>query len=160
MINYFELFDIPVSFVVDASMVAKKYIQLQKQFHPDFFTQQDDTAKQMAEEKSAQLNTAYKIFQTKDATIKYVLMLKNVLQDEEKYTLPNDFLMDMMELNEDLNGQSVNNISKLQIGLYKHVQAIIEHTPFNDITHTQLLLVKEYYFKKKYLQRILDRLEG
>lgn len=160
MINYFELFDIPVSFIVDASTVAKKYIQLQKQFHPDFFTQQDDTAKQMAEEKSAQLNTAYKIFQNSDATIQYVLQLNGLLGDDEKYQLPNDFLMEMMELNEDVHGQSVENINKLQTELYVHVQAIIEYTPFNAITHSQLLLIKEFYFKKKYLQRILDRLEG
>lgn len=160
MINYFELFDIPVSFVVDASMVAKKYIQLQKQYHPDFFTQQDDDAKQMAEEKSALLNKAYTIFKNEDATIKYVLQLKGLLTDDEKYQLPNHFLMEMMELNEELNSQSSKIIIELQINMYKQVQAIVETTSFNTITHTQLLAVKEYYFKKKYLQRILDRMEG
>ena len=160
MINYFELFDIPVSFNVDTLMVAKKYIQLQKQFHPDFFTQQDDADKQMAEEKSAQLNAGYKIFQHKDATIKYVLQLKGLLTDDEKYQLPNEFLMEMMELNEDFNGQSIENINKLQADMYVQIQFIVEDTPFTNLTNQQLLLVKEHYFKKKYLQRILDRLEG
>ena len=37
--NYFELFNLPVTLKVDKSQLAKKYFELQKQFHPDFFTQ-------------------------------------------------------------------------------------------------------------------------
>ncbi len=37
--NYFELFEIPVQLKVDTRQLGKKYFELQKKYHPDFFTQ-------------------------------------------------------------------------------------------------------------------------
>jgi molecular chaperone HscB len=53
--NYFELFDLPMSFEIDVDLLNKKYIALQKQFHPDYFTQADETEQQDVLEKSSLL---------------------------------------------------------------------------------------------------------
>ena len=53
--NYFELFDLPMSFEIDVNLLNKKYIVLQKQFHPDYFTQADETEQQDVLEKSSLL---------------------------------------------------------------------------------------------------------
>jgi molecular chaperone HscB len=138
--NYFELFELPVAFKIDKSKLAQKYFELQKKYHPDFFTQGTEHEQEQALEISSQLNKALKIFKDEDQTIKYVLQLKELLEEEEKYQLPPAFLMEMMELSE--------------------VQPIIENYNDATATTTDLLKLKEYYYKKKYLQRILDRLEG
>jgi molecular chaperone HscB len=157
--NYFELFELPVTLQVDGSQLAKKYFELQKKYHPDYFTQSTDEEQDDALEKSSAVNKALKIFKDKDSTIKYVLQLKGLLEEEEKYQLPPDFLMEVMELNEELTNDSAAAVDDFEKEIYSGVQSIIE--TYNDATVTtaDLLKVKEYYFKKKYLQRILDRLD-
>lgn len=156
--NHFELFDLPVSFKVDKTKLAQKYFELQKKYHPDFFTQGTEHEQQEALEISSQLNKALKILRNEDETIKYVLHLKGLLEEEEKYQLPPAFLMEMMELNEELSENSAQQINKLEKEFYTQVKHIIENYDDSTTTTAALLKVKEYYYKKKYLQRILDRI--
>lgn len=158
--NYFELFNLPISIQTDKAVLNQKYFELQKKYHPDFFAKGTEHEQQQALEISAQLNKALKVLKDQDQTIKYVLQLKGLLEEEEKYQLPPGFLMEMMELNEDLTDNSAQQIQKLEDQLYTEVAPIIEN--YHDATSTteDLLKLKEYYFKKKYLRRILDRLEG
>ncbi|MFZ1453952.1 MAG: iron-sulfur cluster co-chaperone HscB C-terminal domain-containing protein, partial [Ferruginibacter sp.] len=65
-----------------------------------------------------------------------------------------------MELNEELSADSAKQIQELETVLYQDVAHIIENYQEATATTADLLKLKEYYFKKKYLQRILDRLEG
>ena len=157
--NYFELFDIPVSLTIDKTKLAKKYFELQKKYHPDFFTQNNEAEQDEALEKSSAINKALKIFQNKDSTIKYVLQLKGLLEEEEKYQLPPDFLMEVMELNEQLSTDSTTAIEVFEKEIYLEVSSIIGGYNDTSTTTTDLLKVKEYYFKKKYLLRILERLD-
>jgi len=158
--NYFDLFEIPVSIIVDKEAITKKYVALQKKYHPDFFTQENEYAQEEALEKSSAINKAMKVFKNRDATLKYVLELKGIVEEEEKYPLPPDFLMEVMELNENLSAGSVDAINGFENNIYANVSAIIENYNDNTVTNAELLKLKEYYYKKKYLQRILDRLDG
>ena len=161
--NYFELFDLPVSMKVDRSSLAKKYFELQKQFHPDFYTQSEDAEQTAALEKSSLINKALKTFQQPDQTIQYVLRLKGLLSENEKYELPPAFLMEIMELNEKLVEEDADSFKKevtgLEDELYSEVKDIIENYDDDTVTTKMLLKIKEYYFKKKYLHRILDRID-
>lgn len=158
--NYFELFEIPVSLSIDKSVVTKKYVDLQKKYHPDFYTQENELAQEEALEKSSAINKAMKVFKNPDATLKYVLELKGLIEDEEKYPLPPDFLMEVMELNENLDENSISAIETFEKNIYSDVAGIIENYSDAAVTNEQLLKLKEYYYKKKYLQRILERLDG
>ncbi len=158
--NYFELFELPISFNVDKSKLALKYFELQKKYHPDFFANGTEHEQEEALEISSQLNKALKILKNQDLTIKYVLQLKELIEEEEKYQLPPAFLMEMMELNEELSEDSAQQIETLETELYSEVQAIIENYDDTTANQADLLKLKEYYYKKKYLQRILDRLAG
>ncbi len=161
--NYFELFDLPVSLQVDRSALSKKYFELQKQFHPDFFTQEDEAEQKDALEKSSMANKALKVLQQPDLTIQYLLQLKGLLEENEKYALPPDFLMEMMELNEKLTEVDPETfrqeVAALETEQYDAVKGIVENYNDATITTDQLLKIKEYYFKKKYLHRILDRID-
>ena len=158
--NYFELFELPVSLEIDQGKLAQKYFELQKKYHPDFFTQATEHEQDEALEISSQLNKALKVFKNREETIKYVLQLRGFLEEEEKYQLPPDFLMEMMELNEELSDDSPAQVAAIEQELYSSIQTVIEN--YNDKTATMadLLKLKEYYYKKKYLQRILDRTGG
>ena len=156
--NYFELFGIPVSIKIDKSRLAQQYFELQKKYHPDFFAQGTEAEQADALEQSAAANKALKIFRNQDETIKYVLQLKGFLEEEEKYQLPSEFLMEMMELNEELSDDSAQQVADLETQLYSVVAPLIENYDDASISNSQLLQLKEYYYKKKYLHRILERI--
>lgn len=164
--NYFELFGIPVQFKVDKGILRKKYFELSKLSHPDYFATSGNEVQQNALDSSALLNHAFKTLNNSDATLQYILKEKGLLEEGEKYNLPPSFLAQMMEINEALEegvGQDNNKIrllaqiEELEGELYEPVKDIIENYS-EVITSTEALLqVKDYYFKKKYLQRLASQ---
>jgi molecular chaperone HscB len=158
--NYFELYNIPVSFQPDPQLVKSRFYELSRKYHPDFFSNADEAEQAEVLEKSSAVNKAYKTFTNPDETIKYVLQQKGLLEEEEKYQLPPDFLMEMMDLNEAAGeGQSADGsvrsaVAKIQEEIYSPVKAVLEGYTEGVTTSDELLQVKEYYFKKKYLNRI------
>ncbi len=160
--NYFELYNIPVSLKPDQQLVKQKFYELSRKYHPDFFSNASDDEQAEVLEKSSAVNKAFKTFANADETIKYVLQQKGLLEEEEKYQLPPEFLMEVMELNEQAleadKSSTEHQISNIQNEIYEPVKAVIEHYKEGITTKEELLQVKEYYFKKKYLNRILEGL--
>ncbi|MES1198261.1 MAG: Fe-S protein assembly co-chaperone HscB [Chitinophagaceae bacterium] len=168
--NYFELFEIPVQLKVDTAPLSKKFFELSRKYHPDYFVNKGSESQAEALERSAMLNKAFKTFQNQDQTIKYVLQLKGLLEEEEKYELPPAFLMEVLEINEqlmDAGDQSPEErlslqltIDNLQSEIYAPVKEIVEYYNEAAVSEKELLQVKEYYYKKKYLDRIRKQLAG
>lgn len=157
--NYFELFNIPVSLSVDKTQLSKKFFELQKKYHPDFFSNDTPEEQEAALELSSMANKALKTFQNPDSTIKYVLQLKGLLEEEEKYQLAPAFLMEVMELNEmKMEGtddaELQQRTQQLQTEIYQSIQPIIENYTDGTTPESDLLKVKEYYYMKKYLDRL------
>lgn len=164
--NHFELYQIPISFQPDLVLVKKRFYQLSREFHPDFFAHVSEEEKEKILTISAQVNKAYQIFQDEQALIKYILIEKGLLMEEEKYQLSPDFLMEVMDLNELLMDASDSaskegiraSIITLQNNIYEPVKAIITNYQEGISTEKELLQVKDYYYQKKYLDRILVEL--
>ena len=165
--NYFEIFGIPIQLKVDKTELPKRFFELSRKFHPDFYANATPSEKNKALEITANLNKAFKTFQNEDDIIKYVLQLKGLLEEEEKYQLPPDFLMEVLEINEKLmDAEDDPNlklhlqsaIDNLQAGIYEPVKNIIENYQDGITGEKELLQVKEYYYKKKYLTRIRKEL--
>ena len=156
--NYYDLFKIPATPIVDNTFVAKKYIELQKQYHPDFFTTQNEVDKEHALEISAEINNGYNIFKQKEKTLEYFLLQKNTISKDEKFALPPDFLMEMMELNEDFDDRmkTQNKVNQYEELLNSEANIVLNKQ--ETLTNEDLQLLKLFYYKKKYLQRILERL--
>jgi molecular chaperone HscB len=159
--NYYTLFELAETPRVDKQLLAAKYIALQKKYHPDFFTTDTETAQEEALEISAQINKAYNTFKNEDKTLAYFLEQKGILVSDEKYNLPPDFLMEMMELNESIEEQQDMSltINQFESTLQKEVEKILVADKAAVFTDIELQQLKAYYYKKKYLQRILERLE-
>ena len=164
--NYFELFEISETLTPDASTIKNRFYELSRKYHPDFYTQSSESEQSDILEKAALLNKAYKVFQNKDALIKYVLIDKGLLVEEEKYELPPEFLMEVMEHNEALMEAKMIadksemeivkvGIQKLLFEIYEPVKSIVDNYTQQKTTTEDLLKVKQYYFQKKYLDRIL-----
>ena len=166
--NYFELFEIPIQFRPDPGLVKKKFYELSRKFHPDFYSQAGSEQQAEALETSSMVNKAYKTFLNEDSTIRYILKLHGLLEEEEKYDLDKGFLMEVLELNEILmevdtqDVASTNSIKQkteeLNHELYADIKPVLDGYQEGVTSEEELLQVKDYYFKKKYLQRILDKL--
>ncbi len=168
--NYFDLFEIPVQLKVDKNTLYKKFILLSKQYHPDYHTQSGNSEQEKALEMSAIVNKAWKTFQHPDETIRYVLTEKGLLEEEEKYDMPKDFLMEVLDINDQLMEMEEGDtgvrenitvaLQALQKDIYDTVKEIVEHYQEGVTSPEELLQVKDYYYKKKYLDRISRQLSG
>jgi molecular chaperone HscB len=170
MDNYFTLFDLPMSLCPDVASVKSQFYKLSKQYHPDRVAQTDEAAKADVLHKAALINDAYKTLSDPDKTMAYVLRMHHLLEDEEKYNLPPDFLMDMMELNESVSDYEdapekeslKNQAHQALVAQLDQWNAAIQPllTAFEQAEDKEpvLLKIKDFYFRKKYLLRIRERL--
>lgn len=170
MVNYFELYDIPVSFAPDAAVVKKKFYELSRRYHPDRFTLAGDAERAEALRMAALNNDAYKVLQNADATMAYILKMNELLEDEEKYSLPPAFLMEMMDLNESISDyemepdneslktQATQALQEQLNNWNEGIQPLTAAYEGDNASKELLLQIKDYYFRKKYLLRILERI--
>lgn len=170
-LNYFELFEIPVDFELDVSMLTQKYYALSMQFHPDRFTLKSDEEQANALQKSTEINEAYRVLKNKQKRVKYILQLYDVEFIEGQEKVPQEFLMEMMDINEQLmeykfdpSPENLETIKKelrqLEETLDMEVSAIF--TTFNSKTPDPINLqkVKSYYLKNQYLNNLKNNLNG
>ncbi|MBT8190114.1 MAG: Fe-S protein assembly co-chaperone HscB [Bacteroidia bacterium] len=167
--NYFELFEIPVSFELDTVVLKRKYYVLSKTFHPDRFTLKSETEQLLALNQSTEINKAYRTLKERQSRIRYILELKGVIFVEGQEKVPQDFLMEMMEINESLmelkldpEPSSIRRIEKqieeIETSLGKEISAVMELIDLDNPDESKLELVKIYYLKTKYLQRLRENL--
>ena len=50
--TYFELFNIPVQLKVNAALLSKKFFELSKKYHPDYFATENEQMQAEVLEKS------------------------------------------------------------------------------------------------------------
>ena len=101
--NFFELFDLPVSYDVDLNKVQQVYMALQKQVHPDKFTNASDLEKRISMQQTSWINEAQTTL--KDPVLKAVYLLKLNGTDvnlENETTMDAVFLMQQLEMRERL----------------------------------------------------------
>ncbi len=167
--NFYELFQIPISLQINLQELKNRYLQLSKQYHPDKYTNALIVEQQFALKHMELANLAYEELKNEDKRLPYFLKLKEVLVDKENYKLPNDFLMEMMELNESIiEAKMEQNSHKLQV-LATEITAIksqlnAQVAPYYLATANEeaidLHKLKDYYFKIKYLKRLDDAINN
>ncbi|OSZ79003.1 hypothetical protein CAP35_12355 [Chitinophagaceae bacterium IBVUCB1] len=170
MDNYFELYDIPACFAPDAAVVKKKYYELSRRYHPDRYTLATEAEQAEALRMAAINNDAYKTLQNADATMAYILRLHGLLEEEEKYNLPPDFLMEMMDLNEavsdcedapdntTLQQQAADMLAAQMQAWQDGAISFTKKYDDGDTSVSLLMQIKDSYFRKKYLLRISERI--
>lgn len=167
--NYFELFEIPVGFFPDKEEVRKKYHQLSFRFHPDFHTVDSEYSEGEILEKSTEINEAYRILSDTDSTLTYVLRLCNALPEEGKASVPQDFLMEMMDFNEEVmelqfepEQEKIQNlttkVSDIESELFQEILPNMQSFDFQNQNQESLKKITDFYLKKKYLLRLKQNL--
>jgi molecular chaperone HscB len=153
--NYFAFYELPVAFAIDEPVLKQLYLNKSKIYHPDFYSDNiEDQAIAIA--TSSFNNNAFKTLSNPISRAQYIVDLQADL-NEQTVQLPNDFLMEMMDLNEALETEeaSIPEALQKQIGSYKQevFDQIQAHALAQDWVNTQMALLKW-----RYLERLEQRL--
>lgn len=166
--RFFDFFELPAAFNLDEADLRKRYLSNSKRFHPDFYTL--ETPEKQAEilQLSSLNNEAYRTLSDFDQRMKYILEEKGLLV-EGKNEIPQNFLMDMMDINEqlmelefDFDPQVLDAVKQEVEAKEKELQAesdpVIKGYLEETSNEVELNTIKNFYLKKRYLLRIKENL--
>lgn len=150
-------------FDLDASLLKKAYYKASRSTHPDHHGVDDDEVVL----QSSRVNLAYKTLRTIDSRIKYILEEEGLITEEKQLTVPQDFLMEMMEVNEtlmelemdpddDVLQKAETQIDRIHDEITQSAQPAMAAYDAGD--RSQLDDVLNYYLRLKYLSRIREKL--
>jgi len=101
--DFFELFDLPVSYDVDLNKIQQQYVMLQKQVHPDKFVNGSDLEKRISMQQTSWINEAQATLKDPVLRAIYLLKLKEIdFSLENETTMDAAFLMQQLEMRESL----------------------------------------------------------
>jgi len=101
--NYFSLLGLPVSFVIDKNKLTSNYHDIQKSIHPDNFANATDLERRLSVQKAAQINDALQTLKNPLQRSIYLLSLYDIELGENNNSVDPAFLMEQMELRENLS---------------------------------------------------------
>ena len=156
--NFFELFDLPVSYDVDLTKIQQWYMQLQKQVHPDKFANASDREKSLSMQQTSWLNEAKATLESPVLRATYLLKLKGLdINLENETTMDAVFLMQQLEMREQLENVK-NEADPLTIldGMAKDAKATTQEL-MNGFSQSydneQLDDAREWIRKLQFLQK-------
>jgi molecular chaperone HscB len=163
--NYFEFYELAPAFLLDESDLKKRFLKYSKMFHPDFHTLESDEAQNQILEKATFNTEAYKVLQNFDSRMAYILELKGMKKEEGQEKLPQDFLVEMMDINETLMDlqfdfdaenfeKAKKQIEEIENDNFFSIKDILQNFDFQTVTNNDLENVKIFSLKKKYFLRI------
>jgi len=169
--NYFELYNLPVSFNPNPQLVKKQFYALSKQYHPDFYINESEEKQEEVLELSTLNNKAFQVFKDPQKRLHYVLELKGKLVEGENYALPQSFLMEMMDVNEALMelefdsdpaklAELKDQTAQIEQNLAQELETLTTQFDNNSFADEETILkaIKDIYYRKKYLWRIKESL--
>ena len=171
-VNYFAFYNLPEAFLLDEAALKARYYQLSRELHPDFHAQ-DTPAAQAEALRLSTLNTdAYRTLANPDLRMAYLLGQHNLLEEgSAQNQLPPDFLMEVMDLNEQLmeletapnpaaTSALAAEVAALADTLDAGIRPVLAGYPQLPPDHRPAALaqVQTYYLKKRYLLRLRQQL--
>ena len=167
--NYFEFYNIPISFNVDAVALKKTFYSYSKKYHPDFFTLESEEAQAKILELSTLNTQAYKTLSDGERRMKYVLELTGTMGEEGQTKLPQDFLGEMMDINEaimelefDPDEEAIERVRKdvqeIDNQLIIAINPVLNSYKHGESSTIELEKIKIFFLKKRYLFRIFENL--
>ena len=114
---------------------------------------------------TSHINKAWQTFQDPVLTLHYALQQLGAIKEGDNPTLAADFLQEMMEINElllsndpeEIN-QCTTQLDAIESSLLNEVKNSLKNVNSASINPGELERIKDYYYKKKYIDRLRKRL--
>ena len=122
--SHFELFGLARAFRLDRAVLEKAYREIQSQVHPDRFAHAGDAERRASLQWTTRVNEAYRVLKDPVQRAKHLLDLQGVdVAFETNTQMPTDFLMQQLELREELEAAVARKdaaaLDSLRVGLSK-----------------------------------------
>ncbi len=168
--DYFEFYGLPETFTPDPAALQATYYRLSREYHPDFHATKSP-AEQAEMLRLSTLNTdAYRTLADPDRRMAYLLRQQGLLDEgSSQEQLPPDFLMDVMDLNEQLMEAEAGDqqalatlnaeVAALSEGLEAGITPLLAGYAALPADHRPAALqqIRTYYLKKRYLLRLQEQ---
>jgi molecular chaperone HscB len=125
--NYFQIFGLPEKFQVDPELLRNRYLELQKEVHPDNFASSTDHEQRLSVQWATLINTANETLKAPLSRAVYMLELRGV-DIAHNPVLPPEFLMEQIELREELedieDDASLEKLDEFRLRLMNEMKLI------------------------------------
>lgn len=169
--KHFALFDIPVSFLPDETEIRKQYFALSRKYHPDFAATLPPNEQMQTLEHATAVNKAYHVLSNFERRMQYILQEKGIIEPEGKFNLPPDFLMEMMDLNEEAMqlkmepdparvGQLQQRLQQQDSALYEAIKPLLQGYTEQSATPDVYASIREFYYKRRYILRLQEQINN
>jgi molecular chaperone HscB len=138
MQNHFELFGLAPAYALEAEALEKRYREIQAEVHPDRFAHAGDAERRASLQWTTRVNEAYRTLRDPVQRGRHLLELRGVdVAFETNTQMPTDFLMQQLELREELEAAAAKKdasrldrlraaLSSSKKGLEKEIAAAID----------------------------------
>lgn len=165
--NYFDLFGLPGTYVVDAGALAERYRELQKLVHPDRYANAPEQEQRLALQRATLVNEAFETLRDPLKRAIYLLQVHGVDTNRETATTRDTaFLMQQMELREALQevptqGDPLAALDRLMGQIRKLLNEQIAQLAiqFETATLEQLEAARESVSKMQFLSKLQHQAE-
>lgn len=159
-INEFELLGIEQSYDIDLDKLENRYLQLQKLFHPDKFSNSSEIEKNYSTTLSSMINDAYEKLEDLNSRANILLRLNGYMESDENKSFDNlEVLEEIMELQSKcLNTSELNKKKEI----LKDIDSKI-HSTSGDISKSldmkDFSNANKYNIKLSYLEKMRKSLK-
>ena len=123
MQNHFELFGLTPAFGLDSEALDQAYREIQSRVHPDRFAHAGDAERRASMQWTTRVNEAYRALKSPVQRAKHILELHGVdVEFETNTQMPTDFLLQQLELREELEAARQKKDASLLDALKRSLQ--------------------------------------
>lgn len=159
--NYFELFGLPVGYILDGDQLAERFRELQRVVHPDRYANASEQERRLSMQGATLINEAFQTLKDPIRRAHYLLSLHGIDTDVEKETTRDTaFLMEQLELREQLEAarhkpDPYAAIYELVTDINQRITSLVGQMAlqFETATPEQLEAAREILRKMQFLQK-------
>jgi len=146
--DYFEVFGLPRKLGIDPDELQRRFYELSRRVHPDFFQTRTPAEQARSLERSALINRAYRTLRDLVPRVEYLIQLEEGRETREgdtgiKPKAPTDLLEEMLEVQEALQEAKAGGLDQATGQRLKEEQArLVERRAAEEAT--LLALAREW----------------
>jgi molecular chaperone HscB len=170
--NYFEVFELPPLLGIDTIALERKFHELSRTYHPDYFTAAPRDEKLRALRMTALLNDAYRTLRAPTKRVEYLLSLHGLKTDGSK--VPHSLLAEVFAINEQLEEANPANLAELRRQVHakrerfekkldeatRQWDALVSQNASEEQLKTHLAALAEVLSESSYIRNLEDEIEG